>query len=490
MAVVRPTPRWTTMRPHAGQDAYYRSTARFNVVPAGRRSGKTEIAKRRVVRRAIERMLMTNPPYFTGRFFCAAPTRDQAKRIYWEDLKALIPKNYLVGRPRETDLIITLKNHIELHVIGMDKPERFEGSPWDGGILDEYGNMKEQAWMQNVLPALADRQGWCDLIGVPEGRNHYYERYLEAKDCIDGSMKAHHWKSADILPAKEIEMFRRMMDELSFRQELEAEFAEFSGQCYYAFSEETHVMRLHYNPDEALIFCFDFNVAPGVAAIIQEQVIPGQFEDYYRPDSNVRTFATMYGKGTPEEVRKLRAEQLAAMEARKTRIPVIGTGVIGEVNIKTNSNTPAVVRKLIQDWEDHRGPIVCYGDSTGGSKGTAKVEGSDWEIIERMLYAHYGSERVYMEIPPVNPPERIRINAVNTRLKTGDDVIRLAVSPECRNVIKDFGGVRVLEGGSGEIDKKRDLALSHISDAIGYYVAREFPIHDREFGELLVGGMY
>jgi hypothetical protein len=33
-----------------------------------------------------------------------------------------------------------------------------------------------------------------------------------------------------------------------------------------------------------------------------------------------------------------------------------------------------------------------------------------------------------------------------------------------------------LAGGSGELDKKSNPALSHISDALGYYIAKEFPI--------------
>ena len=44
------------------------------------------------------------------------------------------------------------------------------------------------------------------------------------------------------------------------------------------------------------------------------------------------------------------------------------------------------------------------------------------------------------------------------------------------HVQKDFEGVRLLAGGAGEIDKRADPALSHLSDAIGYYVARQFPL--------------
>jgi hypothetical protein len=48
------------------------------------------------------------------------------------------------------------------------------------------------------------------------------------------------------------------------------------------------------------------------------------------------------------------------------------------------------------------------------------------------------------------------------------------------NVVRDFEGVQALEGGAGEIDKKVNPELSHLSDAIGYYVTKEFPLEQRK----------
>ena len=128
---------------------------------------------------------------------------------------------------------------------------------------------------------------------------------------------------------------------------------------------------------------------------------------------------------------------------------------------------------------------MVYGDATGGAQGTAKVEGSDWELIERELFAHFGSQRVYMRVPRHNPPERSRVNALNTRLLNGAGDIALMVDPsKAPNVIRDLEGVRVLEGGSGELDKKHDKTLTHISDALGYYVVDEFPIEGERTGSM------
>ncbi|WP_240444661.1 hypothetical protein, partial [Pseudomonas aeruginosa] len=56
-----------------------REGIRFPLVPAGRRSGKTERFKRFLVKQAY---------VVVGQYFAAAPTHAQAKKIFWDDLKA------------------------------------------------------------------------------------------------------------------------------------------------------------------------------------------------------------------------------------------------------------------------------------------------------------------------------------------------------------------------------------------------------------------
>lgn len=433
--------RWTPLRPHLEQSRYAHSTARFNVVPAGRRSGKTEILKRKVVRAALR-----PPRIFPGRYFLGAPTYQQAKRIFWDDLKALVPRQFLAARPSESELFVEIRNGTRIYVIGMDKPARIEGSPWDGGGLDEYGNMKPEAWGSHVRPALADRNGWCDFTGVPEGRNHYYQLYLRALADKSGEWAAFTWKSADILPPTEIAAARLDLDPLVFAQEYEASFVTFEGRAYYNFSTEAHCAPLAYNPDAPLIVCLDFNISPGVAAIAQEQRLP--------------------------------------------RGGKVGTGVIGEVWIPAGSNTTRVCRKILQDWSSHRGPVHVYADATGGAGGSSAVEGSDLELVERHLRAGFTgrpgfAERLSMRVGSSNPAERARVNAVNCRLLNGADEIHLMVDAQrAPHVVEDLDGVSLVVGGSGELDKdpKRFKFLTHISDALGYYIAERFPITTRTSG--------
>jgi len=430
------TPRWTKLKRHTVQYAYWTCPARHCVVPAGRRSGKSELAKRKLALRAMTAHEWCEYP----RFFAAAPTVNQVKRIWWDDIKALIPSYFVYGRVNESSLEIRLINGAKICLLGMDKPERCEGSPWDGGVLDEYANMKMDAWGAHIRPALSDRLGWCDFIGVPEGRNHYYDLYKQAqaweieaeKDGVESDWRTFHWVSSDIVNPSEIAAAKRDMDEVTFRQEYEGSFENYTGRCYWAFSDQTHCAPLKYDPDKQLILCFDFNVDPGVAAICQEQILPNG---------------------------------------------VNGTGVIGEVYLPRGSNTVRVTNKITAMFSEHRSRICCFGDATGGARGSAKIEGSDWHLIRTRLRAAFPKQYVIVDTPKQNPRERDRINALNSRLKTMDGEIRLMVDPSLApRVVKDFEGVCLLKGGSGEIDKQSDESLTHLTDAIGYYVHRKFPV--------------
>jgi hypothetical protein len=436
-----PIPRLYPLRPHAEQRRYWDSPARFNVVPAGRRSGKTELAKRRGVRRALRPQ-----PYPDAHYVFGAPTHQQAKRIFWRDIKAMVPRWALAGTSREAisegELSIRLITGATIIVAGLDVPERIEGFPLDHIVIDEIGNCRQEVWTEHIRPALSERGGSADLIGVPEGRNHYYGLSCTAQEQqrdrpdLWGFFA---WHSADILPPEEIVIARAELDELTFRQEYEAEFVTFEGRVYYAFSRATHAaVRLPYDPKAPLVLCFDFNVSPGVCAVVQELYYPG--------------------------------EPLPSNVAPRI------TAVVDEVYIPRNSNTKLVCRQIAERYGNHRETVTCYGDASGGAAGSAKVEGSDWDLIRTALKPVFG-DRLRFRVPRANPKERVRVNAMNSRIENADGLISFLVDPaKCPRTILDFEGVTCKGDGSGDIDKSADSTLTHLSDAVGYYVAEQYPL--------------
>lgn len=427
--------RWNKLRYHPVQHALWKCDKRFIVVPAGRRSGKTELAKRKLIKTALKHNSSNN-----GKYVFAAPTHTQAREIYWADTKAFVPTDALLTPEKpwksisESSSSIFLWNGAKIQIAGMDRPERAEGTPIDGIVLDEYGNMKKETWTEHIRPALStpDRLGWAWLIGVPEGRNHYYERAKEAMALHDretsweDSWAYFHWFSSDILSPYEISAAMRDLDELTYRQEYEGSFINFTGRAYYNFTREANAnRRVEYDPELDLVFCFDFNVSPGTATAIQEHSI--------------------------------------------------GTCVVGEVYIPRNSNTLRVCDKLISMYGNHKQKVWVCGDATGGARGSAKVMGSDWDLVQSRLKPVFGDKLIF-RVAKSNPKERSRVNAVNSRCKSMDGDIRLFVDPmNCPKTVDDFENVVVVEGGSGEIDKSADPTKTHLTDGIGYYIVFRWP---------------
>ena len=67
---------------------------RFPLVPAGRRSGKTERFKRFLVKQANR---------IVGQYFAAAPTHGQAVKIFWNDLLSLTLSCTHIKKPSLSD---------------------------------------------------------------------------------------------------------------------------------------------------------------------------------------------------------------------------------------------------------------------------------------------------------------------------------------------------------------------------------------------------
>ena len=402
-------------RHHEGQSAYYRCEKRITMAVCGRRSGKTGIAKRRHARKFI-----SYADSREGYFVIGAPVFRQVRKIFWRDMKALIPRK-LVDSISESELTIRSVTGAEMFLVGMDAPDRVEGVSMKHCTLDEFGRMKPSVWPENVRPALADLGGSADLLGVPElGSAHQKEMWEKADEMED--CERFHWTSASVLPPAEIESARASMDPLTFRQEFEAEFVTFTGRAYYTFDRAVHCVPCQYANGNEISFLFDFNVRPGVAVVVQE---------------------------TDR-----------------------GTEAIGEVWIDANSNTEAVCDRLIAGWSHHKGKVSCYGDATGGATGTAKVAGSDWDIIRRKLKPYFPN--LALRVPKGNPRERARVNAVNSRFMTGSGAVQAWIDPvKCPKLVRDFESV-ILDD-TGKIDDS-DKSLGHISDAFGYYVVRRFPV--------------
>jgi hypothetical protein len=431
--------RWEAFRPHPVQAALWRSKARFNVIEAGRRSGKTQLAKQDAVR------CLLDAKRFGWLGVLAAPTRDQAKAIFWEDLKMLVP-GWAIASFSESELAIRCINGGILRVVGMDRPHRIEGVPVDKIWLDELADLKVGTWDRTIRPLLSTkgRQGSAWIFGVPRPSTQFAELARAAQDPANHPEWAYwYWTSEGVVDTAELASARATMDPLVFAQEYLAQRINFQGRAYYRLEQRVHsAHELQRDLDRTLYLCFDFNNAPGVCAAVQE--LP-----------------------PPSEAKRLHG----------AKIKDIVTSAVGEVHIPRHSNSELVARKAAELWGDHRGIVELHGDASGGALRSSSVSGSDWDLITQILKRVFGG-RLRRGYPNANPSVRARVNAVNARLRNADDVVgALFCARNAKRLAADVDATMVLDGTAGELDKDSDPSVTHLSDAFGYYVFMKHPCH-------------
>ena len=112
-------------------------------------------------------------------------TRDQAKRIMWNDVfKSLISKYKLDVKINETELTITLPNGSIIYVLGVDDSEaekdKLLGKKYALCVIDEaasYSIDLQQLIYKVLKPACSDLGGTICLVGTPDDRKDtiFYE---------------------------------------------------------------------------------------------------------------------------------------------------------------------------------------------------------------------------------------------------------------------------------------------------------------------------
>lgn len=202
----------------------FSSPARFKVVAAGRRWGKSRLAAWTLL---IEALRSKDKDVFY-----IAPTFQQAKDIIWGMLKT-IGKD-VIKTAHENTAVLTLINDRKIYIKGSDRPDTLRGVGLSYVVLDEYASMKPEVWELIIRPTLADVKGGALFIGTPDGKNHFYDLYLNAYRTEDEDWMAWSFKTTEnpFLDVKEIEAAASHMSTQGFKQEFEASFESFDSGLF------------------------------------------------------------------------------------------------------------------------------------------------------------------------------------------------------------------------------------------------------------------
>ena len=206
------------------QKIVFNDEARFKVIAAGRRTGKSRLAAWMLIINALQAE--------RGHVFYVAPTQGQARDIMWQTLLEL--GHPVIAGSHINNLQIKLINGATISLKGADRPETMRGVSLKFLVMDEYADMKPEVWEQILRPALADQKGSALFIGTPMGRNHFYELYKYAELGDDEDFKSWHFTSYDnnLIDPTEIDRAKRSMSSYAFRQEFMASFEAMGSEMF------------------------------------------------------------------------------------------------------------------------------------------------------------------------------------------------------------------------------------------------------------------
>jgi hypothetical protein len=302
------------------QTEVFDDPARFRMLAAGRRFGKTHLSLVQLIVWAAQKSGSLN--------WYLAPTYRAAKSIAWRQLKAMVPQE-LFAEKNEVDLSIELINGSRIELKGGDRYDSLRGNSLSNVILDEAAYIPADCWEMVIRPALADQRGSAIFISTPAGYNHFHEWFEQADEEPGWQTFTYNTIQGGNVPPEEVELARRTLDERTFRQEFEASFQSFSGLVFPEFGDENIDERVA-DMGGPILIGLDFNV--GVMAGVLCSKVGDTLHQW------------------------------------------------DEIAVK-NSNTDEVAMMLRERFPDRR--LICYPDPTGRARKTSASGATDHGILRK-----------------------------------------------------------------------------------------------------------
>lgn len=251
---------WEPLKPHRLQSEAWFTKKKFVVLACGRGSGKTMLARRRVVRNLAN----SHDLPMAYHAFCM-PTFAQARRVAWEAIKLMVPKSWILGEPSETEMSITTIFRSKLFIAGLDKPARIEGTQWSTMIVDESCDVKPGVFNKSIMPALLHHCTDCWRIGVPKrqgpGAAEFREAFDEAAQRNDTFAAT--WPSSDVVDEAKIEEAKARLDKFDFDEQYGANWQTLGGGIFHSYDDVANVSESAvYRRGTPVVVMSDFNVDP------------------------------------------------------------------------------------------------------------------------------------------------------------------------------------------------------------------------------------
>lgn len=231
--------------PRESEKLIFESMARFMIMDAGRRWGKTLSAIN---------WLLEGTWKYGGENWWVVPIY-KIGRIAWRRLIGCVPKR-AIRDCSKVEMRMELISGGSIEIRSADNPENLRGEGLKRLVIDEAARVLRDAWEESLRPSLSDNQGRALFISTPKGRNWFFDLWTKGQDPLQKnnfeSWKFPTWDNPKITKA-DVDQARESLPADVFQQEYEAEFLEDSAgvfrnikSCIKGILEEPHKDKTYY----------------------------------------------------------------------------------------------------------------------------------------------------------------------------------------------------------------------------------------------------
>ncbi len=416
--------------PFPSQRLFHEAPERFKGFSGPVGSGKSRALAGEVIRLAY------GNPGLPG--VLAAPTYRMLEDVTRQAVMEALEEGNIPHVPRKWDILLTEPQSV-IRLRSMDKPTRLVGSNLAWFAVDELTYCKEDAWKRleaRLRHPKAQALEGC-AVWTPKGFDWVHGRFLSDSrvDGYSAIIAAPGENTA--LPPDFYDRLKASYDDKFYQQEVLGKYLSiFAGQAYYAFDRAYNLRAAQFDPRHPICWAMDFNVNPMASVLCQ--IIGGSvyvLEEIVLPNSN-----------TPESCRVFR-------ERVQRYLDILQGDHYGVVPLQ----------------------LKVYGDAAGNQRKTS-ADRTDWKIVQDFLSKEPALQPMFLG-GISNPTVKGRVNAMNALLCNAGGERRLVVDPSCRELTADLEQVAWKTDTAGnsisELDKSNPKR-THVSDALGYLVEKEF----------------
>lgn len=278
-------------KPNGWQRITEDQEARFKIIVAGRRSGKTKYVLESPKDGILQGLILPNEY-----IWIVAPNYDLTQRI-WIPLIQFARSKFpsVIKRIWDTKGNFRIETHLNtiIEAKSGEEPQKLVGVGLTRLYVDEFALLKKKAWFESLRPTLVGTQdkkiGKGIFIGTPKGKNWAYDLWLNDPSPIDRPFGLKHdnlnpkirkrrkkeWASFrftsydnEYLSKGELEKLVKDMPEFEYKQEILAEFEETAEQVFKNVYNCVKGKLEKYNPDHLYSMGIDLGRKTSYTVII------------------------------------------------------------------------------------------------------------------------------------------------------------------------------------------------------------------------------